>query len=108
VAQNEPVDPGRLTRDEVAKVARLALLNLSDAELDTFTGQLEAVLDRAQDLQEFDVSGVAPTDHPYPLVNVLRDDVSEDWSGVGDAALAEAPESEDRMFKVPPALGEEL
>jgi len=104
VAQDQSEE---LTRDDVAKVAQLALLNLDDEQIDTFTAQLGAVLERARDLQGFDVDGVPPTAHPYPLVNVLRPDEPEDWSGVGQAALACAPDSEDNMFKVPPALGEE-
>lgn len=107
MAQDEYAEPGRLTREEVAKVAKLALLNLSDDELDMFTDQLGAVLDRASDLQNFDVAGVPPTDHPYPVANVLRPDTIEDWTGFGDAALEQAPEVEDRMFKVAPALGEQ-
>lgn len=95
-----------LTRDEVADVASLALLELTDAELDEFTGQLGAVLAHARDIEALDVSDVEPTYHPYPVVNVFRDDVIEQ-ADVHDAALAMAPEAEDGQFRVPPALGEE-
>ena len=95
-----------LDRDEVARVAQLAMLELSEADLDLFTGQLEAVLEHAQDLQAFDVTGVPPTAQPYPLVNVFRPDEITQSADVRDEALAAAPETEDGQFKVPPALGE--
>lgn len=95
-----------LTRDDVAKVANLALLDLSDEELDRFTGQLDAVLDLAGQLNEFDVDDVPPTSHPFGLVNVFRADVVEAEEDVRQAALAAGPEIEQDRFKVPPALGE--
>lgn len=96
-----------LTREEVAHVASLALLELSDTELDEFTGQLGAVLAHAVDIDALELSNVEPTYHPYPVVNVFRDDVIEE-ADVHEAALAMAPEAEDGQFRVPPALGEEL
>ena len=100
--------PGRppLTRQDVAKVAQLALLNLTDDELDRFTPQLAAVLEHARDLEAFDIDGVAPTHHPYPLVNVFRSDEPEELDDVREEALAAAPAVEDHLFRVPPALGE--
>ena len=94
-----------ISRDEVAHVAQLARLRLSDDELDTFTSQLAAVLDHAADVEALDVTDVEPTAHPYPLQNVLRpDDVRP--CDVRAEALAAAPETEDDMFRVPPVLGE--
>jgi aspartyl-tRNA(Asn)/glutamyl-tRNA(Gln) amidotransferase subunit C len=95
-----------LSRDDVAKVARLARLTLTDDELDTFTGQLAAVLDHAADIEALAIDDVVPTAHPLPLVNVLRDDV------VGpcldrDEVLAQGPLVEDGRFRVPAILGEE-
>ncbi len=95
-----------LSRDDVAKVADLAMLTLTEEELDTFTGQLAAVLEHAKDVEALDVDGVAPTHHPYPLSNVFRADEVDDPQ-VGDEALAAAPAAEDHQFRVPPALGEE-
>ena len=86
-------------------MARLARLHVSDEELVTFTGQLAAVLDHAADVEALDLDDVPPTSHPYPLTNVLRDEVvtpSLDRAEV----LAQAPDVEDHQFKVPPALGE--
>lgn len=95
-----------ITRDDVAHVARLARLALTDDELDRFTGQLAAVLEHARDVESLDVGDVPPTAHPLPLKNVLRTDVvvpSLDRAEV----LAAAPAVEDDRFAVPPILGEE-
>ena len=96
----------RLTRDTVAKVAALARLNLSEAELERYTEQLGAVLDHAEDVASLDLDGVPPTAHPLPLVNVLRDDVVVE--GIDrEEVLSQAPSVEDRRFRVPAILGEE-
>ncbi|MBI2709280.1 MAG: Asp-tRNA(Asn)/Glu-tRNA(Gln) amidotransferase subunit GatC [Actinobacteria bacterium] len=95
----------RITPADVAHVARLARLALSDDELDRFTGQLAAVLDHARDVEALDVAGVEPTAHPYPLRNVLRDDVATATLD-RDEVLIAAPAAEDSRFKVPPILGE--
>lgn len=87
-------------------MASLALLELTEQELETFTGQLGAVLAHAKDIENLDVGDVAPTSHPYQLSNVFREDVVEE-ADVHDAALAMAPQAEDGQFRVPPALGEE-
>jgi aspartyl-tRNA(Asn)/glutamyl-tRNA(Gln) amidotransferase subunit C len=98
----------RISRSEVAHVARLARLELSEEELDTFTGQLAAVLDHAADVEALDVADVADVatmTHPYPLRNVMRPDV-ETATVDPDEVLAAAPAVEDRRFRVPPILGE--
>ena len=95
-----------ISRDDVAHVARLARLELTDDELELFTSQLAAVLDHAADVEALDVADVAPTAHPYPLRNVTRPD--EVRPGVDrDEVLAQAPAAEGGRFKVPPILGEE-
>lgn len=97
--------PGHITRDDVAHVARLARLTLTDDELDTFTDQLGSILDHAADVEALDLDDVAPTSHPYPLENVVRADEVRPCLD-RDEVLAEAPASEDGMFRVPPVLGE--
>ena len=94
----------RLSRDDVLHVAKLARLELTDDEVDLFAEQLSAVLAHAADVAALDTSGVPPTAHPLPLVNVLRDDVVM-ASLDRDEVLREAPEEEDGRFKVPPILG---
>jgi aspartyl-tRNA(Asn)/glutamyl-tRNA(Gln) amidotransferase subunit C len=94
-----------LSRDEVAHVAKLARLELTDQQIDVFTPQLAAVLAHAADVEALDLTGVEPTSHPFPLKNVWRPDVPRD-AGIRDAVLEEAPAAEAGMFRVPPVLGE--
>src|ERR1700736_5539022 len=94
----------RISTDEVSHVARLARLALTPDELERFTEQLGAVLEHARDVEALDTTGVPPTAHPLPLVNVLRDDVlvpSLDRAEV----LAEAPSVEADRFLVTRILG---
>ena len=95
----------RISRDDVAHVARLARLRLDDDELERFTEQLGAVLEHAADIAALDIADVPPTAHPLPLVNVLRDD--EVRPGLDrDEVLGQAPVVEDGRFRVPHILGE--
>jgi aspartyl-tRNA(Asn)/glutamyl-tRNA(Gln) amidotransferase subunit C len=97
--------PERLTREDVAHVAHLARLDITDDELDLYTEQLGAVLEHAADVEALDTTGVPPTAHPLPIVNVLRDDVVVP-SVDRDEVLSQAPSVEDGRFKVPRILGE--
>jgi aspartyl-tRNA(Asn)/glutamyl-tRNA(Gln) amidotransferase subunit C len=95
-----------ISREDVAHLARLARLAVSDEELDLFAGQLGAVLDAVARVQEADVAEVQPMTHAVPLTNVLRaDEVTP--SLPRDVVLAEAPAAEDDRFRVPRILGEE-
>ena len=94
-----------ISRADVAHVARLARLDLTDDELEMFTGQLAAVLDHAADIEALDTADVPPTAHPLPLENVFRDDVPGP-SLDRDEVLAMAPEAEEGRFRVPRILGE--
>jgi aspartyl-tRNA(Asn)/glutamyl-tRNA(Gln) amidotransferase subunit C len=98
-------EPGRLTRAEVAHVAALARLHLSDEELDLFTGQLAVVLDHAADVASLDLAGVVPTAHAMALTNVLRPDEPRPCLDRAEV-LGEAPSVEDHRFRVPRILGE--
>lgn len=95
----------RISRDEVAQVARLARLRLSEAELHSFTSQLDDILEHATDMAALDLDGVPPTAHPIPLVNVFRDDVVAPTLD-RDEVLGAAPVAEGGMFRVPPVIGE--
>lgn len=95
----------RITTEDVAHVAQLARLRLTDEELERYTGQLAAVLDHARDVEALDIDGVPPTAHPLPLVNVLREDVVEPSLDRGEV-LAAAPSVEADRFRVPRILGE--
>jgi aspartyl-tRNA(Asn)/glutamyl-tRNA(Gln) amidotransferase subunit C len=98
-------EPPSLGREDVAHVAGLARLSLSEEELEMFTDQLARVIDHARDVASLDVAGVPPTAHPMPVRNVLRDD--EPCPGLDrDEVLAAAPDVEDGRFKVPRIVGE--
>ena len=97
--------PARLTREDVAHVAALARLHLSEEELDLFTGQLAQVLDHAADVASLDLGGVAPTAHAMAVTNVLRPDEPTPCLD-RDEVLGQAPSVEDNRFRVPRILGE--
>ena len=95
----------RISATDVAHVARLARLDLTDEELSRFAGQLAAVLDHAAGVAALDTAGVAPTAHPLPVHNVFREDEPRPSLGREDM-LAMAPSAEDGRFRVPRILGE--
>ena len=95
----------RISRHDVAHVARLARLSLTDDELAQFTEQLGAILDHAADVAALDTTDVAPTAHPLPMQNVLRDDVVVP-SLDRDEVLAQAPAVEDGRIRVPRIISE--
>jgi len=97
--------PERLTRADVAHVAALARLALTEDELDLFTGQLAQVLDHAADVASLDLAGVPMTAHAMAVTNVLRPDEVQPCLD-RDQVLAEAPLVEDHRFRVPRILGE--
>jgi aspartyl-tRNA(Asn)/glutamyl-tRNA(Gln) amidotransferase subunit C len=97
--------PDAISRDDVVHVARLARLDLTEEEVEQFTGQLGAVLEHAADIAALDIADVPPTAHPLPLVNVLRDDVPVP-SLDREEVLSQAPAAEDGRFRVPRILGE--
>lgn len=101
----DPPADAPISRDDVAHVARLARLTLTDDELDLFTGQLASILDHAADVEALDLHDVPPTSHPYPLENVVRADEVRPCLD-RDEVLAQAPAAESGMFRVPPVLGE--
>jgi aspartyl-tRNA(Asn)/glutamyl-tRNA(Gln) amidotransferase subunit C len=96
---------GTLSREEVAHVAKLARLELTDEQIDVFTPQLAAILGHADDVEALQLDDVPPTAHPHPLANVMRADVAR-RSGIREAVLEQAPATEAGMFRVPAVLGE--
>ena len=96
----------QLTLDEVARVAFLARLELSDAEKRRLTTDLNNILDQFARLQELDTTDVPPTSHSIPLQNVFRDDQVRP-SLPREAAVANAPEKRDGNFIVPQIMDAE-
>jgi aspartyl-tRNA(Asn)/glutamyl-tRNA(Gln) amidotransferase subunit C len=88
---------------DVAKVAILARLRLSPDELETFTGQLNSIVDHVAQLQELDTAGVEPLAHGIELRNVFREDVRGPALEC-EQALANAPKRNQGSFLVPAVL----
>ena len=89
-----------ISREEVLHVARLARLALTDDEISRLTDELDKILDAVGVVSELDLADVPPTSHPLDLVNVWDEDVPRDSLPVEDV-LANAPEPEDGLFRVP-------
>lgn len=91
---------------DIAKVARLARLALTEEELETYGAQLQDILEHAARVQALATEGVEPTSHALPMVNSFRpDEVGPSLDR--DEVLAQAPQTEDGYFQVPRILGEE-
>ena len=95
-----------ISRDEVAHLAMLARIDLSDAELDKMVGELAVILESVATVQQAPIADVEPMSHPMPIVNVTRPDVVRP-SLTPQAALSGAPESEQQRFAVPRILDED-
>ena len=89
-----------LTLEDVRKVAKLARLELADAELARLQPQLSAILDYVHQIQALNTEGVEPLAHPLPIANAFRDDVPTPSLPV-DEALANAPNRIGNYFGVP-------
>ena len=89
---------------DVAKVARLARLDIDDTQVEHFTEQLVKVMSHFRDIDALALDDVEPMTQPYPLVNVMRDDVELPTLDT-DEVLAAAPAAQDRRFRVPPIIG---
>ena len=97
----------RISATDVAKVARLARLDVTPDELERMTAQLDGMLEHFADIDALDLAEVEPMTQPYPLVNVFRPDVVQP-SLDRDEVLAAAPSAEDGRFRVPPIIGLDL
>ncbi len=95
--------PNQITTEQVEHVARLARLEITAEQTEMFAQQLSQVLEHGREMSALDLDAVAPTSHPLPLSNVLREDE------VGEVVdreevLSQAPESANDRFSVPPVL----
>jgi aspartyl-tRNA(Asn)/glutamyl-tRNA(Gln) amidotransferase subunit C len=95
-----------LSRDDVAHLAGLARIDLSDAELEKMVGELAVILDSVAKVQEVAADDIPPMSHPMPLTNVTRPDEVRP-SLEAEQALAGAPASELQRFSVPRILSED-
>ncbi len=94
-----------LSRDDVAKLAALARIEMSEEELVSLASQFGVILDAVARVQEVDLDGVVATSHPQPIQNVFRVDVVHP-SLTPTQALSGAPAQEEQRFRVPQILGE--
>lgn len=92
-----------LTKTEVEHVARLARLELNEAEQEAFTGQLNEILSFVEQLNQLDTQAIEPMSHAIPVANVFRADRVEP-SLSPESALANAPDRVDHFFRVPKVL----
>src|SRR5580765_6757202 len=92
-----------ISRDEVAHLANLARIDLSDAELDHLAPQLTVILESVASISGVAGDDIPPTSHALPLTNVFREDVVTDCL-TPEQALSGAPEVEEQRFSVPRIL----
>lgn len=95
-----------ISRGDVAHLARLSRLELSDAELDSFAQQLTDILDHVHAVSEVAADDVPAMSHPTAITNVYRDDVVTPGL-TPEQALDQAPASDEQRFEVPQILGED-
>jgi len=109
VGRNMPEsEPGAsvVSREDVAHLAMLARLAVSDEELDVFASQLDVILQSVARVSEVAADDIPPTSHAVPVTNVYRED--EVRPGLTQRqALAAAPAAVDGRFRVPRILGED-
>ena len=95
-----------LSRDDVANLARLARIEMTDEELENLTTEFGVILNAVARDQKDATTDVPATSHPLPLKNIFRSDVVLP-SLTPEEALSGAPASEEQRFRVPQILGEE-
>jgi len=93
----------KIDQIQVRKVAKLSRLELTEAEVEEFTGQLSAILGYVEKMNELDTAEVEPLAHCLPVSNVLREDSPKESLGT-ERALANAPQRDEEFFKVPKIL----
>ncbi len=93
----------RIDEEQVRKVARLSRLELTEGEVEEFTGQLSAILEYVEKMNELETDRVEPLAHCLPISNVLREDVVKESLGT-EKTLANAPQRDEDFFKVPKIL----
>jgi aspartyl-tRNA(Asn)/glutamyl-tRNA(Gln) amidotransferase subunit C len=94
-----------LAREDVARIALLSRIAMSDDELDRFSEQLSRIVAYFDTLNELDTADVEPLSHALPVANVFRDDEPAP-SLPAEAAVANAPARSGTCFKVPRVLDE--
>jgi aspartyl-tRNA(Asn)/glutamyl-tRNA(Gln) amidotransferase subunit C len=94
----------KITKEEVLYVAHLARLDLDDASIERFAGQIDEILGYIDKLNQVETKGIRPTSHAIFLTNAFRDDEPGEHLE-RERALANAPDKEDGNFLVPKVVG---
>jgi aspartyl-tRNA(Asn)/glutamyl-tRNA(Gln) amidotransferase subunit C len=95
----------KIDEAQVRKVAKLSRLDLTEAEVEEFAGQLSAIIDYVEKMNELDTEKVEPLAHCLPINNIFRDDSIKESLGT-EKTLANAPQRDGEFFKVPKILDE--
>ena len=95
-----------ITRDEVAHLAELSRMALTEAELEHFAGQLDVIISSVARVQEVAAEGIPPMTHAVLVANVFRDDV-EAACLPPEVVLSQAPAADQGRFRVPRILSED-
>jgi aspartyl-tRNA(Asn)/glutamyl-tRNA(Gln) amidotransferase subunit C len=91
-----------ISREQVLHVAKLAELDLTEAEVERFGEQLNAILEAVGTVSQLELADVPPTSHPLAVVNVFGADEPRPSLPLDDV-FANAPAREDNLFRVPPS-----
>ena len=98
---------GKIDQAQVKKVAKLARLELTEAEAVEFAGQLSAILDYVEKMNELDTENIEPLAHCLPISNCFREDIIKESLGT-EKTLDNAPQRDGEFFKVPKILDDSL
>ena len=93
----------KIDKEQVRKVAKLSRLDLTESEIEEFTGQLGAILEYVEKMNELDTANIEPLAHCLPVSNVFREDIAKESLGT-EKTLANAPQRDEMYFMVPKIL----
>ncbi len=93
----------KISQQEVLHVAHLARLDLAEADIDRFAGQIGTILDYVDTLKQVDTTGIVATSHAISLTNAFREDEEQNPMDP-EASLANAPETDEGAFVVPKVI----
>jgi aspartyl-tRNA(Asn)/glutamyl-tRNA(Gln) amidotransferase subunit C len=93
----------KIDAEQVRKVAKLSRLELTEQEIEEFAGQLSAIIEYVEKMNELDTDNVKPLAHCLPVSNVFRTDQVKESLGT-EKTLANAPQQDGDYFKVPKIL----
>ena len=95
----------KLNREDVLKLARLARLELSEAEIEEYSNELSEILQYVEQLQSADIDGLEPTNQVTGLTNITRDDEIRDYGYKVADLQKNLPDSENNQIKVKRMIG---